>query len=58
MGPGWVCLWRQTDTKIRVAVCYSVKNTKLSRLHNNANVITLGSRLTKKILPLNVLIFL
>ena len=34
--------------KIRAAVCYSVKNTKLSRLHNNANVITLGSRLTKK----------
>ena len=33
---------------IRAAVCYSVKNTKLSRLHNNANVITLGSRLTKK----------
>ena len=34
--------------KIRAAVCYSVKNTKLSRLHNNANIITLGSRLTKK----------
>ena len=34
--------------KIRAAVCYSVKNTKLSRLHNNANVITLGARLTKK----------
>ena len=34
--------------KIRAAVCYSIKNTKLSRLHNNANVITLGSRLTKK----------
>ena len=34
--------------KIRAAVCYSPKNTKLSRLHNNANVITLGSRLTKK----------
>jgi len=33
---------------IRAAVCYSVKNTKLSRLHNNANIITLGSRLTKK----------
>jgi ribose 5-phosphate isomerase B len=33
---------------IRAAVCYSLKNTKLSRLHNNANVITLGSRLTKK----------
>ena len=34
--------------KIRAAVCYSVKNTKLSRLHNDANVITLGSRLKKK----------
>ena len=34
--------------KIRAAVCYSVKNTKLSRLHNNANIITLASRLTKK----------
>ena len=34
--------------KIRAAVCYSVKNTQLSRLHNNANIITLGSRLTKK----------
>ena len=34
--------------KIRAALCYSVKNSKLSRLHNNANVITLGSRLTNK----------
>ncbi len=34
--------------KIRAAVCYSIKNAKLSRLHNNANIITLGSRLTKK----------
>ena len=34
--------------KIRAAMCYSTKNTKLSRLHNNANIITLGSRLTKK----------
>ena len=34
--------------KIRAALCYSVKNTELSRLHNNANVITLGSRLTSK----------
>ena len=34
--------------KIRAAVCYSLKNTKLSRLHNNANIITLGSRLIKK----------
>ena len=34
--------------KIRAALCYSIKNTKLSRLHNNANVITLGSRLINK----------
>ncbi len=34
--------------KIRAAVCYSIKNTKLSRLHNNANIITLGARLIKK----------
>ena len=33
---------------IRAALCYSVKNTKLSRLHNNANIITLGSRLITK----------
>ena len=34
--------------KIRAALCYSVKNTKLSRVHNNANVITLGARLINK----------
>ena len=34
--------------KIRAALCYSVKNTKLSRLHNDANVITLGERLINK----------
>ena len=33
---------------VRAALCYSAKNTKLSRLHNNANIITLGSRLTSK----------
>ena len=33
---------------IRAAVCYSTKNTKLSRLHNNANIITLGARLINK----------
>ena len=33
---------------IRAALCYSIKNTKLSRLHNNANIITLGERLIKK----------
>ena len=34
--------------KIRAALCYSVKNAKLSRLHNDANVITLGSRMISK----------
>jgi len=33
---------------IRAALCYNVKSTKLSRQHNNANVMTIGSRLTKK----------
>ena len=33
---------------VRAALCYSTKNTELSRLHNNANIITLGSRLTSK----------
>jgi len=33
---------------IRAALCYSAKSTKLSRQHNNANVMALGSRMTKK----------
>tara|TARA_Y100000590_G_scaffold443841_1_gene573794 strand:+ start:84 stop:515 length:432 start_codon:yes stop_codon:yes gene_type:complete len=33
---------------IRAALCYNISSTKLSREHNNANVMTLGSRLTKK----------
>ena len=33
---------------IRAAVCYNKSSTRLSRLHNNANIISLGSRLTKK----------
>ena len=41
--------------KIRAALCYSVKNAKLSRLHNDANVITLGSRLTSKKIAFNCL---
>ena len=30
---------------IRAAQCFNQKSTKLSRLHNDANIITLGSRL-------------
>ena len=37
---------------VRAALCYNVKTTKLSRLHNNANVMTIGSRLTNKNLAL------
>ena len=33
---------------IRAALCYSIKSTKLSRQHNNANVMTIGARLTTK----------
>ena len=39
---------------IRAAVCYNLKSTRLSRKHNNANIISLGSRLTKKKLSLRL----
>ena len=32
---------------IRAALCYNIKSTKLSREHNNANVMTMGARLIK-----------
>ena len=45
--------------KIRAAVCYNTKSTKLCRSHNNANIIAIGSRLTNKNLALTlVMIFL
>ena len=34
--------------KIRAAVCYNNRSAKLCRLHNDANVIALGSRLISK----------
>ena len=39
---------------IRAAVCYNLKSTRLSRQHNNANIICLGSRLTKNKIALNL----
>jgi|TARA_B110000211_G_scaffold75762_1_gene88692 ribose 5-phosphate isomerase B len=39
---------------IRAAVCYNTKSTRLSRQHNNANIIALGARLTKKTLSLKL----
>ena len=40
--------------KIRAAVCYNSRSTRLSRQHNNANIIALGARLTKKKLSLKL----
>ena len=34
--------------KIRAAVCYNKASTRLSRQHNNANIMALGARLTKR----------
>ncbi len=39
---------------IRAAVCYNLRSTILSRQHNNANIIALGARLTKKSLALKL----
>ena len=39
---------------IRAAVCYNLSSTRLSRQHNNANIIALGARLTKKKLSLKL----
>ena len=33
---------------IRAALCYNIKTTKLSREHNDANVMAIGARTTKK----------
>ena len=43
------------NKNIRAALCYSKKNTKLSRLHNNANIITLGERLINKNKAINLI---
>ena len=40
---------------VRAAQCFNLKSTKLSRLHNDANIITLGSRLLKKKSVLNLI---
>ena len=43
------CPWLLINIKIlEQHLCYNTKSTKLSRLHNNANVMTIGARLIKK----------
>ena len=37
---------------IRAALCHDTKSAKLSRQHNNANVMAIGARLTKKSIAL------
>ena len=39
---------------VRAALCYNKNITQLSRSHNNANVICLGARFTKKKLALSL----
>jgi ribose 5-phosphate isomerase B len=39
---------------IRAAVCYDEESTRLSRVHNDANVMSLGSRLTDHALALTM----
>ena len=43
-----MCITANKHKNIRAAQCFSPKSTKLSRLHNDANIITLGSRLLSK----------
>ena len=53
-----MCITANKYKNIRAAQCFSLKSTKLSRLHNDANVITLGSRLISKKKLVLLLIFL
>ena len=39
---------------IRAAVCYNSKSTTLSRQHNDANIISIGSRMTKRNIALKL----
>ena len=43
-----MCIVANRHKNIRAAQCFNLKSTKLSRLHNDANIITLGSRLLSK----------
>ncbi|MFH0867587.1 MAG: ribose 5-phosphate isomerase B [Bacteroidota bacterium] len=39
-----VCMTANKHKKIRAALCWTVETTKLSRLHNNANIVCLPAR--------------
>ena len=39
---------------IRAALCYNLKSTKLSRQHNNANVLCMGARVLTPYQAINI----
>ena len=42
----WECQWSQIDTKMsEQLLCFNENMAKLSRQHNDANILVLGSRL-------------
>ena len=42
----WECQWLQIDTKMsEQLLCFNENMAKLSRQHNDANILVLGSRL-------------
>ena len=43
-----MCIAANRHKNIRAAQCFNLRSTKLSRLHNDANIITLGARLLNK----------
>ena len=43
-----MCMAANKHKNIRAALCYNIKSAKLSRQHNNANVMAIGSKLIKK----------
>ena len=48
VGPTEMSITANKMKGIRAAVCYNLKSTRLSRQHNDANIISLGSRLLKR----------
>ena len=43
-----VCMTANKYKNVRAALCHNVRSAKLSRQHNNANIIAFGSRLINK----------
>ncbi len=50
-----ICIAANKVKGVRAALCYDVFTAKMSREHNDANVLCLGGRTTKKELALDIL---